>query len=127
MKDIALVIGGALVGGVIGFFAFFWIAGQGFYAMILPGGLIGVGAGLFRNRSLGLAIGCGVAAVALGLFTEWRFAPFAADDSLGYFLAHVHQKKPLKLLMIAVGGVIGFWGPFSQWRREPNRKPKSGE
>ncbi len=118
MKEIALVIGGALVGGVIGYLAFFWIADQDFYALILPGGLIGIGAGLFRNRSLGLAIGCGVAAVALGVYTEWKFRPFVADDSLGYFLAHVHKLKPLTLLMIAVGGVIGFWGPFSQWRRE---------
>ncbi len=127
MKDIALVIGGALVGGVIGFFAFFWIADQGFYAMILPGGLIGIGAGLVRNRSLGLAIGCGVAAVALGLFTEWKYMPFRDDKSLGYFLAHVHKLTPLTLLMIAVGGVLGFWGPFREWQREANLKPKSGE
>ena len=27
---------GAAIGGVLGYFVFFWIAGQGFYALILP-------------------------------------------------------------------------------------------
>src|SRR5262249_34107067 len=56
-------------------------------------------------------------AIALGLFTEYRFAPFADDDSLGYFLAHVLDLRPLTLLMIGLGGLIGFWVPFR--RRKP--------
>ena len=112
MRNNLLALLGALVGGVLGYFAFFWIAEQGFYAMILPGGLLGLGAGIVRNRSVLVAIVCGLLAIALGVFTEYRFAPFVADESFPYFLAHVFDLKPVTLVMIATGGLIGFWIPF---------------
>lgn len=60
---------------------------------------------------------CGVLAVGLGLFTEWQFAPFKKDDSLSYFLAHILDLRPITLIMIAVGGAIGFWIPFRRVER----------
>ena len=78
MKQSCLVLLGAAIGGAVGYFAFFWIARQGFYGLILPGGLLGLGAGVFKGRSKIVAILCGVLALGLGLFTEWRFAPGAA-------------------------------------------------
>jgi hypothetical protein len=110
-----LALLGAAVGGALGYFLFFWLAGHGFYGMIIPGGLLGIGAGVFKSRSIVIAIICGVAALALGLFTEWRFAPFVADESLGYFLAHVYQLTAITLIMIALGAAIGFWAPFRHW------------
>ena len=98
--------------GALGYFLFFWLAGHGFYGMIIPGGLLGIGAGIFKSRSITIAVICGFAALALGLFTEWRFAPFVADDSLGYFLGHFYQLNPTTLVMIAVGAAIGFWHHF---------------
>jgi hypothetical protein len=112
MKHRFLVLCGALGGGTLGYFAFFWIATQGFYALALPGALLGLGAGILTNRSILVAVGCGLAATALGLFTEWRFAPFRDDDSLGYFLMHVSALKPITVVMILVGGLIGFWVPY---------------
>lgn len=114
MKQTLLGLGGALVGGVLGYFAFGWLLGQGFYGLILPGGLLGLGAGVARPRSILLAVVCGLAAVALGLFTQWRFALFAKDESLRFFLLHLHHLKPVTLLMIGVGGGIGFWVPYSR-------------
>ncbi len=114
MKDHLLVLVGAAVGGLIGYFGFLWIARQGFYALMLPGGLLGLGASLFPNRSTALCIGCGVAALAIGLAAEWQFAPFVRDGSLGYFLTHVHQLRPIALVMIGAGAFIGFWAPFSR-------------
>lgn len=111
-KDDVLVLLGAAVGGVLGYVAFFWIARQGFYGVMLPGGLLGLGAGIFKTRSRAVPVLCGLSALALGLFTEWRFAPFIADESLAYFLSHIHQLKLLTLLMIIVGTLIGFWVPF---------------
>lgn len=122
MKHTLLPLGGALLGGLIGYFAFFWIARQGFYAMVLPGGLLGLGAGYAKNRSIAIAVVCGIAALVLGLFTEWQFAPFIKDGSLGYFLSHVHELKPITLLMIGLGGAIGFWVPFR--RVEPSVKSR---
>jgi hypothetical protein len=120
MKRTFLPFCGALAGGILGYFAFFWIAIQGFYALILPGALLGLGAGIAKNRSVLLAVACGLAAVALGLFTEWRFAPFVKDNSFSYFLIHALELKPLTLLMIGVGGLIGFWVPY---RRSEKGEP----
>jgi len=117
MKDGAFVLLGAIAGGVLGYFGFQWIAGQGLYALVLPGGLLGLGASFPRNRSTLICVVCGVLALALGLVAEWRFAPFIKDGSLGYFLTHAHQLRPITLIMIVAGAVIGFWAPYS--RRQP--------
>jgi hypothetical protein len=112
MKQNLLVLLGAVMGGVVGYFAFIWIAKQGFYGLILPGGLLGFGASLRWNRSTPLCVLCGILALALGFFSEWRFAPFIADASLGYFASHIHQLRPITLIMIAAGAFIGFWAPY---------------
>lgn len=108
---------GAIIGGTIGFYAFFWIAQQGFYALALPPGLLGLGAGLCAGRrSTLLALICGVAGLALGLFTEWRFAPFVADQGLPYFLSHVHQLRPFTLIMLALGTFLAYWLALARHR-----------
>jgi len=112
MKSHILVLAGAVAGGVLGYFVFVWLAHQGLYALAVPGGLVGLGAAFFRNKSLPVAIGCGMLALAVGLFSEWKFAPFIDGGSLGYFLLHIHQLRPVTLIMIGVGGFIGFWVPF---------------
>lgn len=124
MKQTLLVLGGAIAGGVLGYFACFWLARQGLYALALPGGLLGLGAGLGKCRSVALAVLCGLAAVGLGLFTDWRFFPFAKDESLRYYLLHVHDLSPVTLLMIAAGGAIGFYVPFR--RVEPGDRTSPG-
>lgn len=112
MKRVALVFGGAVVGGLAGHFAFGWLLSQGFYGLVLPGGLLGMGAGLAQCRSRWPSVVCGVLALLLGFVTQWRFSPFKVDASFGYFLSHVHQLKPITWLMIAAGTAIGFWVPF---------------
>lgn len=122
MKDAALVLGGAVLGGLIGHFAFGWLVRQGFYGLVLPGGLLGLGAGLSSCHVRWPSVVCGVLALVAGLITEWRSFPFVADDSFGYFLSHVHQLKPITLLMLAAGTAIGFWVPF---RRVDTKRPPS--
>jgi hypothetical protein len=56
-----------------------------------------------------LGVVCGVLATLLGIVTEWRFFPFIADGSFGYFVAHLHDLKMTTLVSIAVGGLFGFW------------------
>jgi hypothetical protein len=109
---------GAALGGTLGYFAFGWLARQGFYALALPGALLGAGCVLLsRRRSRGLAILCGVAALVLGIFSEWRFFPFVRDGSLEYFLSHLHRLKPLTLIMIVLGGALGFWFALGSTRK----------
>src|SRR5262249_44369444 len=60
MMQSLLVLAGAVAGGVLGYFAFFWVAAQGFYGLIIPGALLGLGAGIAKNRSVVLAVVCGL-------------------------------------------------------------------
>lgn len=106
---VAFGLTGAVAGGVIGYFAFFWFVRQGFYALVLPPSLVGLGAGLAaRRRSIALGVICGVSGLALGLFTEWRFAPFIADRGFGYFITHIQALRPVTLIMLALGTALAF-------------------
>lgn len=99
----------AAVGGLVGFFAFEWIHGQGFYALILPPCFLGLAGGYgIRARSQPFAIICGIAGLVLGLYTEWRFRPFVADASFQYFITHLHNLKPLTIGLLAIGAVISY-------------------
>src|SRR5262245_55233889 len=119
MKQIVLVLGGALAGGALGYAACWWLAKYGFYSVVLPGGLLGLGAGIAKNRSVVLAVVCGRPALGLGLFAEWSLFPWEKDGSLGFFLLHIPDLGPVTLLMIAAGGFIGFWVPFRRIEKRP--------
>ena len=107
---------GALAGAIIGYAMFVWLAQQGFYALAIPGAALGLGCGLStRRRSLGTGLACGVLAILLGVFTEWRFFPFVKDGSLAFFISHFNELKPVTLLMIAAGGIFGAY--FGMGRR----------
>ncbi len=45
----------------------------------------------------------------LGLYSEWKFAPFRADDSFGYFMSHVADLKPITQGMIVLGAFFAYW------------------
>lgn len=101
---------GAIVGGALGYFGFEWITTMGFYSLVLPGALLGLGFGLAaQQRNLAFGIICAIAALALGLFSEWSCFPFNADNSFSYFLAHMNQLKPLTWIMLAIGSLMAFW------------------
>jgi len=101
---------GAALGGVAGYYLFGWIYRQGIHAGILPGALLGLGCGVFiQRRNVLLAVVCGFAALALGIFTEWKHLPFVRDGSFSYFIVHLFDLRPIKLLMLALGGLAGFW------------------
>jgi hypothetical protein len=101
---------GGVAGGFLGDLAFGWILRQGFYALALPGAGIGIGCGLLSRRpSLLRGIICGVAAIPLGLYSEWRRFPLENDGSWGYFLAHALDLKPVTLGFIALGALLAFW------------------
>jgi hypothetical protein len=117
MKSTLIAIAGAVIGGIVGHFVFGWILTKGYYGMILPGGLLGLGAGFGKTRSVWLAVAFGVAAVCLGFFTEWRYRPWQKDESLGYFLRHISDLDLVTLGMIAAGGALGFWVPFRRVER----------
>ncbi|MDG3004501.1 hypothetical protein [Paludisphaera mucosa] len=108
-EDLAGALG-ALLGATLGYYTFQWLYQRGFYGMMIPGALLGLGCGLAARRpSQARGVACGVAALALGLFVEWKFFPFNADPSFRYFLAHVAELKGVTILMIAAGAGFGYW------------------
>jgi hypothetical protein len=101
---------GAAVGGTLGYLGFFFLVRQGLYAMVLPGTLLGLGCGLLSGvKSSTLGIVSGLLATLLGIFVEWRFRPFVADDSFTYFISHLHDLKSGTLALIGIGGLFGYW------------------
>jgi hypothetical protein len=103
------VIGG-IVGGVFGFVLFFWIVKQGFYALVLPGASIGLGCGLLaRHRSAIRGVACAIAALLLGLYTEWRYETFPVDDRFSYLVTHFYDLPPLTLVMIGLGTALAYY------------------
>ncbi|MDX1930923.1 MAG: hypothetical protein SFV81_30640 [Pirellulaceae bacterium] len=101
---------GMLVGGVAGFFLFQWLVSQGFYGLAIPGAVMGLACGYAsRIHSPVLAVACAIGAILLLPFAEWKVLPFVADDSFSYFLAHMHQLKPLTWIMFALGVVFAAW------------------
>jgi hypothetical protein len=101
---------GAAIGGVLGFYTFGWLVGQGFYGPMIPGALLGLGCSLLaRHPSATRGIFCGLAALALGFFSEGWFRPFNADEQLSYFVRNLTSLTPVTHLLIGVGAVIAFW------------------
>ena len=108
-------IGGAIVGGIAGYLLFALLLRNGFYSSMIPGALLGIGAGLAaRGRSPALGIFCAIAAIPLAVVGEWSVMPFIKDKSLAFFLTHVHELPPLHLLMMALGSAAAWW--FGQGR-----------
>ncbi len=122
----ALGLVGALAGGVLGYYTFQWIYYHGFYGMMIPGALLGLGCGLVSQHSSHFrGLICAAAALGLGLYTEWSFFPFVADKSFTYFLKHVPDLSPVSLVMIAAGAFFAFWlGKDAGFRLLPGRQAR---
>jgi hypothetical protein len=101
---------GAVVGGVLGYYTFQWVFDHGFYGMMIPGAFVGLGCGLLaQHPSQVRGAICGLAAVGLGLYTEWTLRPFVADKSLAFFLKNIPVLTPVTLVMIAAGAFFAYW------------------
>ena len=64
------------------------------------------------GKSLTLAIACAIAALCLAIFAEWSHAPFRKpNDSLFYFVTHLHQLDgfSVKFIMMGLGVGCAYW------------------
>jgi hypothetical protein len=112
----------ACMGGLLGYLGFVLLLDRGFYALVMPGGFLGLAAGIPRSRSLVVPALCGFLGIAAGLLAEHRFAPFVADRSLRYFVLHSNNLQPMTMILIGLGGLIGFWVPFRRRVRRETQK-----
>lgn len=109
-KAWGLGVVGATLAAVVGWFVFGWLFNEGFYALALPGALIGFGFGLLSKRTMvDGGIFCAILAALLMIFCEWHHRPFIADGSLSYFLTHLHETEFTTKLMFVLGVVFAFW------------------
>jgi hypothetical protein len=109
-------LAGGVAGGLLGYLLFRWLYSNGFYGVMIPGAFLGLGAGLAaRGKSVPLGVICAIAALALGIYSEWSIGRFKQDPSLLFFITHVHHLPAVKLLLIGLGSACGFW--FGQGRR----------
>ena len=108
---------GGVVGGVLGYFVVGWISRQGFYAMILPGALVGLGCGQASStRSNVRGVVSALMALIAGLISEWLVFYHPAERTVGSFvefLSKFGQQPMVTPIMIAVGTLFGYW-----WGRE---------
>ena len=111
-NEVAIILrglGGAIAGGALGYLLFRWLVSQGMYGIMIPGVGLGLAAGFAaRGKSQTLGILCAVAALVLGVVAEWSALPFV-KDSLGFFLTHLHNLAPIKLIMIGLGTAFAYW------------------
>jgi len=118
---------GAVLGGVLGYYVYVWMLRQGFYALIVPGTLLGLGFGLFcRRKSILWGIACGLFGIGLGIFSEWRFFPFIEDKGFLYFVAHLHELPFTTIALILLGGFFAFWLGTGRHRLGLSRATPSG-
>jgi hypothetical protein len=109
---------GAIAGAAVGAYVAKLGFRAGIYALIAVGPLAGLGtrAAVLFLRAKGdwiLALMVGAIALVAGIWTEWMCMPFQIDDSLPYFITHLHQVYAFHLLIVCIGAVVG---GFIAWR-----------
>ena len=101
---------GAVAGGVLGYYIFGWLVRHHLYGMMIPGGLLGLGCGMLSQHPSQLRGSlCALLALTLGVFLEWKFFPFIADESLAYFLTNITSVNLVSLVMIVAGAFFAYW------------------
>lgn len=114
---------GAAIGGVVGWFGYTFLLGQGFYALMLVAWPMGLGASLgARRRSVALATVVAAAALAAQLWAQYATSSFTdgpprAEQTLGYFLSRLGDLRPMTYVMLVLGTAFTFW--FALGRETP--------
>jgi hypothetical protein len=99
---------GAVLGAILGYYTFRWIYHHGFYGMMIPGALLGLGCGsLARHPSAIRGAACAAAALALGLFAEWSVS-YGGRLGLGEFFSEIAEPDLIAILMMAAGAYFAY-------------------
>jgi hypothetical protein len=104
-----LGLAGAAAGAILGYYTFRWIYHHGFYGMMIPGAMLGLGCGfLARHPSTMRGVACAIAALGLGVFVEWSFFPFVDDPGFRFFVSNLSQLNTITIVMIVAGGFFAY-------------------
>jgi hypothetical protein len=103
---------GAAIGATVGYYTFrliYDLSSHRLYGMMIPGAMLGLGCGaLSRHPSTARGVLCAVAALALGVFVEWRFFPFIDDPGFRFFVSNLSELNTITIVMIVAGGFLAF-------------------
>ena len=106
---IGLLVVGAAVGGLVGVVGYFWLLKQGYYALVLPTGLVGVGCGQFARRpSNARGLVCALVGLAAGFTCDWKSTGGLKDMSFGEVLGQLGNFHPVTWLMLGLGTALSF-------------------
>jgi hypothetical protein len=112
MSRHVLAVCWACLGGAVGYVGFWLLLARGIYAVVLPGALVGLAAGIVRTPSPLVAVVCSLVAIVAGLWDRAPGGAVCCGPQLGLLSASLLDLQPLTQGSIAVGGLIGFWVPF---------------
>jgi len=116
--SLPLAVAGTLAGAALGALAFWGLLKYGFYAIMLPGLLAGLGGGYpLKRRVIALGIFAAVVSLVTMVLAEWWNRPFVKDESLTFFLKHLDQLNRGAILMMVLGVAAAFW--FGMGREKP--------
>ncbi|MFO1078489.1 MAG: hypothetical protein U1E73_12265 [Planctomycetota bacterium] len=101
---------GAAMGLGVGTLAYWVLLQWNIHILAAVGACCALGvAATARTRSLAWGVLTAALAVGSSLLVEFSFRPFAADPSLGYFVAHLGDLPRNSLVSLAVVAVLGFY------------------
>jgi predicted transporter len=111
-------IAGGAVGGVLGYFVFDWALTQGYYALVLPGSLVGIGCGLASRRKL-LAMGVlsAIGAFAVGALADWNSLANPSPTVLEHLGTLLQPNRRMPAILIFAGVAISFYFGIGRDRR----------
>jgi hypothetical protein len=103
-------IAGGASGGALGYFVFDWALTQGYYALVLPGSLVGLGCGLASGRKvLALGILSAVGAFAVGVLADWNSLANPSPTILGHLATLLQSNRQMAALLILVSVALSFY------------------
>ena len=107
IKNLALGILGGIAGGIAGGFICKFLAGQGFYAGVIPGAMVGLGfAFAARKGHLLFGFASGILGLVAALVTEWQV--FHSDQSFFESVAQLQKEGIVTWVMLGVGTLLAF-------------------
>ena len=101
---------GAAAGAAVGTLAYWFLLQRDYHVLAAVGTGVALGvSAMARTRHLAWGVATGAFAVLASVLVEWRFRPFTADESLSYFLSHLHALPYNSLVSLAVVAALGVY------------------
>lgn len=98
---------GGIAGGLLGGLACKLLAGQGLYAVAIPGGLVGIGFLLAaRHRHIVFGFVSGLLGLLAGLLTQWQV--YSNEPSFFNLVIDLKDYHSATWIMIGLGTIMAF-------------------